>query len=142
MKYATLSSLPNLWGDMDTLTQRLFGRNQELEVRTILVDVVEKADHYRMEAELPGFNERDVEVQVKDQILTISTKVSVEPEDSEDKPKYLMRERRPVQFLRSFKLPKDSESTEIFAVFKNGILSLTIPRKKETQPHTIEIRTE
>ena len=105
------------------------------------VDVIETEKDYRLEADLPGYSENDVQVQVKDGLLTIS---SAKNEDKEETVEtlYLIRERRNTGFERSFKLPKDADQDNISAVYKNGILSLTIGRRPEAQPKLINIRSE
>lgn len=94
------------------------------------VDVREEDRQYVVEAELPGMTEKDVRVDVDDDTLTIA---STRQEQSEEKKEgYLRRERRSTAFQRSFALPADVEESKIDATFKNGLLTVTLPKGKES----------
>jgi len=98
--------------------------------RSPAMDVREEDKQYVVEAELPGMTEKDVEVDVDDDTLTIASK---RQEQSEEKKEgYLRRERRSTVFKRSFALPPDVEEAKIDATFKNGLLIVTLPKGKET----------
>ncbi len=133
-------SLNSLLRDFDTLTNRVFGdRDQSSGLPR--VDVIETEKEYQLEADLPGYSEKDVQVQVKDGLLTISSQ-KYEEKEGKVETLYLIKERWNSGFERSFKLPKDADQDNITAVFKNGILTLTIGRRPETQPKQITIRSE
>ena len=102
------------------------------------VDIVEDEDRYLLEAELTGLSEKDVDVKVEDNLLTISSKVEEAKEKAERS--YLLRERKNYQFSRSFVLPKDVNREKIVASFKNGLLSLELPKLPETKPRKIDIK--
>lgn len=146
MKYLTVApTFRNIWDDLDTLTDGFFGTTRLLAYSP-KVDVAERPDAYSVEVELPGYSDKDVDVKVKDGLLTISSVKTAEKDSAgngrDEGVKYLIRERSTSGFSRSFKLPRDVEADRIEAAFKNGILSLTLPRKEETQPKSITIRTE
>ena len=101
--------------------------------RSPAVDVREEDKQYVVEAELPGMTEKDVEVDVDEDTLTIASKRQEETE--EKKEGYLRRERRSTAFKRSFALPPDVEESKIDATFKNGLLTVTLPKGKETARH-------
>jgi HSP20 family protein len=109
--------------------------------RSPAVDVREEDEQYVVEAELPGMTEEDVQVDVDEDTLTIASK---RQEQSEEKKEgYLRRERRTTAFRRSFALPPDVEESKIDAAFKNGLLTVTLPKGKEsTRRRTISIRPE
>lgn len=104
------------------------------------VDVKETKDSYDMYMDLPGMDEKDVNVELDHNVLKIS---SVHEEKKEDKDakegKYLIRERRMTSFSRSFTLPDDVDASKISATFKNGILALTMPRTSAPAPKKIAI---
>jgi len=102
------------------------------------VDVRETKDSYIMDMELPGFTEKDVEINIKDKVLSISSKVEEKKEEKKDG-EWLIRERRELCFSRRFTLPNDIDEDKVSAGFKNGLLSVTIPRKPEAQARTIQI---
>jgi HSP20 family protein len=105
------------------------------------VDVKETEKAYVLEAELPGLDEKDVEIRLDGSTLTLQSK----KEEKEEKEanagdgSYLIRERRFSSFSRSFKLPENADKEGITASFKNGILSLEINKKNEAQARLIQI---
>ena len=101
------------------------------------VDVRETADTYLLEMDLPGRTEKDLEVEVKDNVLTISSRKDEKTEEKQNG--YVLRERRESSFCRSFRLPVGVDATKIEAAFKNGVLELRIPKAPEAKPHKIQI---
>lgn len=106
------------------------------------VDVKETKDSYVLDMDLPGRTEGDVDLSLKENVLTISS----DKEDSrEEKGKdgYLIRERTRSRFTRSFTLPDDVQGEAINATFKNGVLEVTMPRNKAlAEPKKISIKSE
>ncbi len=110
------------------------------------VDVKETENAYIMEMELPGYKDKDVEISLKDRILSISSRhedsVEKKAEGKDNKAgEYLIRERRMTSFSRKFTLPADINPDAVQASFKDGILEINIPRRPENQPKMIEIKT-
>ena len=102
------------------------------------VDVRETDGEYLMEVELPGLTEKDVEVKLDNNLLTIS---SAKDEKKEEKKNgYVLRERRASRFSRSFVLPEAVDREKIAAEFKNGVLHLSFPKVPAAQPKTIEVK--
>ena len=101
-------------------------------------DVIEKDDRFIIEAELPGMDRDDINIELEDDILTISAEHSAE-EKREDK-NYIRRERRTGMFQRSFRLDNVKED-EIKAEFENGILNVDLPKEEPTRSErrTIDI---
>ena len=131
---------PRLFGDFDRFFGHLFDDIPELAARTPAVDVRELDDRYVLEAELPGMTQKDIDVKVEDNLLTISSAKTEEKE--EKKNGYIMRERSSSSFRRSFVLPKDADPQKIDAHFKNGLLSLELHKTPESKPRAIEVKTE
>jgi HSP20 family protein len=106
-----------------------------------LVDVQEKEDAYLIEADLPGFDEKTVQVHVDSGALTIES-VNEEEKKEEQEANYLRRERGRISFKRSFKLPDNADTDQVSAVFKNGVLSLEIKKCEEAaKKRIIQINT-
>lgn len=130
-----------LFNDFDRWFDSIFsGDAVSRNVRTPAVDVREEKDRYVLEAELPGLTEKDIEVKIDDNLLTISA--GTESEKEEKKNNYLFRERYNSVFSRSFVLPKDVDVEKVEAVFKNGILSLELRKNETALPKTIEVKTK
>ncbi len=106
--------------------------------RAPAVDVREKDGRYLIEAELPGISEKDLKVELKDGLLTLSAKT--ETEKKEESTKWLRRERRSFSFKRSFELPEDADGENIEARLKDGVLSIELPKKPEATPKLVNVK--
>ncbi len=95
------------------------------------VDVSETDKAYEITAELPGMDEKNVEVRVANGVLTI--KGEKQDEKEEKKKDYYMRERSFGSFERTFAVPDGVDSDKIEANFKKGILSVSLPKNAEAQ---------
>jgi len=102
------------------------------------VDVKETDSEFLMEVELPGLSEKDVEVKLDNNLLTISSRK--EDNKEEKKNGYIMRERRSASFSRSFVLPEGIDREKIAAEFKDGVLNLSFPKTPAAKPKTIEVK--
>ena len=110
------------------------------------VDVKETKDSYVLDMDLPGKTEKDVDLSLKDDVLTISshneeTKESKSDKKDEDQCEWLIRERHNYTFTRRFTLPQDVNSDGVNASFKNGVLTVILPRKPVSEPKKIAIKT-
>jgi HSP20 family protein len=112
------------------------------------VDIRETDDAYLMEAELPGYDEKNIQVQVDGSTLTIESRKEeentrdVSPKKDEKKKgedRFLIRERGSASFSRSFTLPEDADTESVSAVFKNGLLNLEIRKRAGAQKRLIRI---
>jgi HSP20 family protein len=109
------------------------------------VDIQETENAYVLEMDLPGYDEKNIEVHVDGSSLTISYKQeevkNANNPERDEKPQgtYILRERRLNSFSRSFKLPENADSEAVSAGFKNGILTLQIKKRAEAQKRTIQI---
>ena len=104
------------------------------------VDIRETAKEVEVIAELPGMTEADVDVSVADGMLTIRGERQAERE-SEEKG-YVLRERSFGQIERVIPLPEELEPDAARATFKNGLLTVTIPRARDAQPSTRRIQVQ
>ena len=103
------------------------------------VDVREEADGYHLEAELPGLTEQDFNVNVEDNLLTIASQREQEGEREEQG--YVIRERRGGAFKRSFVLPQDADAEQISARFRDGLLTVTVPKTAKAQRKQITVQS-
>jgi HSP20 family molecular chaperone IbpA len=95
------------------------------------VDVAETDKAYEIAAELPGMAEKDVEVKLANEVLTI--KGEKQEEKEEKKTGYHVSERRYGAFQRSFRILDGVDKNKLEASFKNGVLKVTLPKTKEAQ---------
>jgi HSP20 family protein len=95
------------------------------------VDFVETEASYEVTAELPGMDEKNIEVKFADGVLTI--KGEKQEEKEQKKKDYYLQERKFGSFERSFRIPETVDTDKIAAGFKNGMLTVTLPKKLEAQ---------
>jgi HSP20 family protein len=101
------------------------------------IDVVEDAGHLMLRADLPGMTEDDVEIEVKDGVLTVSGERKAE-EKKEGEGFYRV-ERAFGSFSRSLSLPEGIDADKVTAEFENGVLEVRIPKPEERKPHRVQI---
>ena len=95
------------------------------------MDLVERHEAFEMTAELPGLDEKNIEVNVANGVLTV--KGQKEEDKVEKKEDFHLRERRFGSFSRSVRVPDTVDADKIEASFKNGVLKVTLPKKPEAQ---------
>ncbi len=96
-----------------------------------VVDVTETEKGYEVIAELPGMDEKDIEVEIANSVLTIRGKKQEEKE--EKKKDYYVRERSFGSFERTFQVPDGVDVEKVDASFKKGVLTVTLPKTVEAQ---------
>lgn len=130
----------NMFDVFDNFERNFFGKSNA-ELPDFRTDIKDNGDSFTLEAELPGFNKEDIDLDVKDGILTISAEHKEEKDEKDDKGNYLRRERRYGSFSRSFDVSGIDE-TAIGAAYKNGVLELTLPKAKAVIPESRKIAIE
>lgn len=95
------------------------------------VDVAETDKAYEIKAELPGLDEKNIEVKIANGVLSLKGEKQEEKEEKEKD--YYRRERSFGSFECNFQLPDNIEADKIEATFKNGVLSVTLPKSAEAQ---------
>ncbi|HLK84484.1 MAG TPA: Hsp20/alpha crystallin family protein [Xanthobacteraceae bacterium] len=108
-----------------------FWRREPAWPATPAVDITESDKAYEITADLPGMSEKDIEVKLAPGGLTIKGEKREEKE--EKKKDYYLHERRFGAFQRSFRVPEGVEADKIEASFKNGVLTVTLPKTAEAQ---------
>ncbi len=96
-------------------------------------DVKDEKDHYEMDIELPGFNKEDISADLKNGYLTIRAQHEDKNDDKKGESKYLRKERFSGRVERTFYVGDEVKKEDIKAAFKNGILTVLVP-KKEAKP--------
>lgn len=94
-------------------------------------DVVEKDKEYEITAELPGIDEKDVEIKLSNHTLTIKGEKAESKEEKEKD--YYLSERRYGSFQRSFQVPEAVDADKIDATFAKGVLTVRLPKTTEAQ---------
>jgi len=95
------------------------------------VDVAEKDKEYEITAELPGMDEKNIEIKMSNNVLTIKGEKTEEKEEREKD--YYLSERRYGSFTRSFQVPEGVDTGKIEATFAKGVLTVKLPKTAEAQ---------
>jgi HSP20 family protein len=104
------------------------------------VDIVEDDKEYLIKAEIPGVDREDVKVSVEEGVLTIQGE---RKQEKEEKGKRFHRiERSYGTFLRTFSLPEDVAEDKVKAEFKNGVLTVHLPKAEKSKPKAIEVKVD
>ncbi len=98
----------------------------------------EKDNQYVLKAELPGMNKDDIQVTVDQGVVTVTGRR--ESEKEEEDANYYLKESAYGSFSRSFRLPGEVEEDKVEATFKDGVLTLVMPHKKEAGSRKISIK--
>jgi HSP20 family protein len=120
---------------------RAFGqterRDESLAAWAPPVDIAEEKDRILITAELPGFRQDQISVQMENGMLTLSGERRFEKESAEKA--YHRIERSYGQFVRSFSLPNNVDREKIQARFTDGLLQLELPKREDAKPRKIQI---
>jgi HSP20 family protein len=103
------------------------------------VDVKETEKGVEISAELPGVDEKDIELELVDDVLTIKGEKKLEKEEKDEKTGYHMMERSYGSFARSLRLPYQVKPESVTAAFEKGVLKVTCPKPAEIASATRKI---
>ena len=101
------------------------------------VDIYETPNELVVKADLPDVNEKEIDIRVENNLLTIRGERKFEKSVSEDN--YLRVERTYGAFSRSFSLPNTVNSEAIAAEYKNGVLTVNLPKREESKPRQVKV---
>ena len=122
--------LPGLWNDV--FTPDWFGGVDSNRSNLPAVNIMEGEKDFALELAVPGQKKEDFNVELDNDVLTISMETQSEVEDK--KAEYTRREFRYTSFKRAFTLPESVNQEDIKADYKDGILKFTLPKKEEALP--------
>lgn len=137
----TTDLLRTIFDDLPSLGTGMGGRMAGVDLmRAPHADVMESKEDIRVVLELPGLSPQDIEVDLEDNVLTISGEKREEREEAGQENRWHLSERRYGRFSRSFVLPKEVEQDRIQASFENGVLNVRIPKSERAKPRRIEVQ--
>jgi len=131
----TARSLDRVFNDIFNASPYWTNVNTDFAPR---VNITENDNRIKLEFDLPGMENDDIKVTVKDGLLTVSGERKVEKKD--EKENYVRSEIYTGQFSRSFTLPETVETDKIAADYKNGLLTLELPKSEKAKPKTIDVK--
>ena len=139
------------WTGLSTMKQemdRLFDRFWEGEVTSLpsmgawapALDVSETKDAVMVKAEVPGMEAKDIQLSLHDQTLTLKGEKKQEKEEKDEH--YYRAERSYGAFVRTVRLPATVDGSKVTAAFKNGLLTVTLPKAPAAKGTVIPIKAE
>ncbi len=140
IRWEPAREMSTLQGEMNRLFNTFFeGNGDASTVRrwAPAMDLIEAEDHLVLRADLPGMSEEDVQIEVRDNVLTVSGERKTEHEEKRNG--YHRVERAFGTFARTLTLPEGVNADSIEASFDKGVLEVRIPKPEQRQPRRIEI---
>jgi HSP20 family protein len=139
------------WTGLSTVKKemdRLFDRFWEEDFRQLpsmgewapALDVSETKDAVMVKAEIPGMESKDIQLSLHDQFLTLKGEKKQEKDEKEEH--YYRSERSYGAFVRTVRLPATVDGSKVTATFKNGLLTVTLPKAPAAKGTTIPIKAE
>lgn len=132
----------SLQEEMNRLFSDYFGQTAETRVPAIspAVDMLETKDSVTVKVELPGIKKEDVEISLKDELLTIRGEKKEEKEEKGENRYYI--ERSYGSFSRTLTLPSRVKADKVKANYKDGVLEIVLPKVEEEKTKEIQVKVE
>ena len=120
-----------LWDAFNDFDNDFFG--SKMPLNNCRTDIRDDGDKYVMESELPGFDKEDIKLDINGSQLTIAAEHTAKNDEKDDKGNYIRRERTFGSYRRSFNIG-DVNTDAVSAEYKNGILTIELPKKTPEAP--------
>ena len=144
VKWNPYNDLVNMQKEMNDLFERSWGRarREPASFGSFIppVDIRENKNEYVVQMDLPGIEQKDIFVGMEDGTLTIRGERKYEEEKKDESATTV--ERAFGTFIRSFSLPGTADAEKIAAAYKNGVLTVTIPKREEAKPRAIKVEVK
>lgn len=144
LRWEPVAELNTLQNEMNRLFNTFFdqpsptGRDVGMSRRWVpAMDLVETSEHYVLRADLPGLSDGDVNVQLQDNVLTISGERKPEHDDQQEG--YYRLERAFGAFSRALTLPDGVDPDTVQGHFDRGVLEIKIPKPEQKKPRQVQI---
>jgi HSP20 family protein len=138
------SAAPSVFSEMDDLVKKMWfdfpfhNLQEDMDIAwSPRLDVSETENGLEIVADLPGMEKKDIKVSLEDNLLTIQGERKEEKESKEKQ--YHTIERRSGSFYRALRLPVEVEKDKVEAAFKDGVLTLRLPKSKEAKKKVAQI---
>jgi HSP20 family protein len=138
-RFEPFREFASLQNQMNRLLQQEPGRDESLLATSFAppVDIYEDEHSYTLKLEVPGIEEKDIDVKLENSTLTVSGERKFEKEEKEEN--YRRVERRYGSFVRSFTLPQTIDSESVTAEYDKGLLKIRLAKRAEAKPKQIKI---
>ena len=136
----------NPWREMEALEKAFFGNTFGSVFGTAALsqfrtDVTDEGDHYLLEADLPGFEKKDIQLEIHDDTLTVSAERKSRVEEKDRKEKVIRMERSYGAYRRCFDI-SGVDADKIKAKYEDGVLRLTLPKQEKRLPEGRRLEIE
>lgn len=131
-----MSSRGNPFEEIEKMFERMnrqfgnLGAQMGDQLGGISVDVADHGDEYVVTADLPGFSQEDITVELEDDVLHLSAEREEDRETGGDDEQFIHRERTRQSVSRSVRLPEAVRDEEAEAAYRNGVLTVTLPKRQ------------
>lgn len=119
--------LTRLGKDIQDFVERIVPLEDKGHDFTPVCDIIESDEEYAIKLDLPGLSKKEINVALKEHVLTVKGERTVELDDNEN---FRRQERSTGVFSRSFALPENVNTAETDALFRNGVLTITMPKSE------------
>ena len=136
----TLDRMLTLNRALDEAFSNSVNGNESARLWVPAIDLFEKKDAYVVRAELPGVDRSNIEITFEKNILTISGQKAAMLEGREEEIRVFAAERVTGSFSRSLRMPEHIDGDRIEAEYKDGLLTVTVPKAEVAQPRKIELK--
>jgi HSP20 family protein len=145
VKWSPFHEISRLRDEMDRIWEDFLGsRRRALRPMTgewvPAVDISDTADKVMVKVEAPGMDAKNIQISLSGDILTIRGEKKAEKEEKDEN--FYLVERSYGSFARSLRLPAAVEADKVEASYKEGVLTITCPKKEELKPKQIPIKAE
>ena len=139
VRWEPAREVDSLQSEVNRVFDAFFGNGSGTRTRRWVppMDLVETGDHLILKADLPGLSREDVEIEIKDGMLTVAGERQAENEENTEG--FYRVERSFGRFSRSLTLPDGIDAEGVAAAFDNGVLEVRIPKPEQRKPHRVEI---
>ena len=131
----------NIMNDFDKMFNTLLDEDYSLHQSkhwNPSVDIEENETSFLLIADIPGMSKKDVSIEILDGVLTLKGDRNEVKQNEDDY--FVLKERNTGSFCRSFKLPENVKEEDIKASFKNGVLSMSLPKEEVVEPEARTIK--
>jgi HSP20 family protein len=125
------------WRQLEDEINRMLETGSPATAWTPPVNVYELDDAYTIEAEVPGFANEDIDVEIEGNVVTLKGNLK-KPEEA-PKRVYHRTERRTGGFERAFEIPEGFDAEKVVAALENGVLRVTLPKREDAKPKQIKV---
>jgi len=138
MEFNPFEEIREMQKEMDAIFERFHQKMMKEDMfskftfsfpSTPAMDLIDKGDHYLIKADIPGVEQKKINIDVEDNVLKIEAETS--KDKKEESKGYLKRERFVSSYMRMITLPGDANAKKLENEYKDGVLEITIPKKKK-----------